>query len=201
MNWYLQKKTKYPNSFIDGLFRKHYRYLLKCANEILKDNDEAWEALHFVFERIFQGKMDGYHLDISSNGFVIGKLRKTIRNYSIDLWRKRKRAKKRWDSTKEIASLSEELTDKLDDADIIDVDSAYKYILENGSEINKEIFELYFLDGKSHKEIASTLNIKEGTSKKRVHDCSEKMKTWAKQVLLDIELILFYNSLSLDMYY
>ena len=194
------KRTKYTNHFISELFNKHYTHLLRCANSILKDNDEALEALHFVFERILQGKMDAYNLDNNSDSYVLGKLRMSIKNYSIDLWRKKKRAKMRWDTTVEIAALSEVLVDRLDDEDTIDVDSAYKYIKKKGSEFNKQIFELYFLEGKSHKEIASTLNIKEGTSKKRVHDCSQKIKTWAKKVLLDIKLLLFYNSLPLDLY-
>lgn len=195
----MNKKTRYSDSFISELFKKHSSYLLRYAKNILIDDLKAEDALHFVFEQILKGKMDGYNLDISSNGFVIGKLRKTIRNHSIDLWRKSKRAMK-WDSKVDMASLSEEIIDKSGTNDIVDVDSIYNHILEYGSELNQEIFELYYLDGKNHKEIAEALNIKEGTSKKRVHDCSEKIKTWAKKALLDIELLLFYYSLPLDMY-
>ena len=42
--------------------------------------------------------------------------------------------------------------------------------------MDKEVFNLFAIDGYSHKEIASMLNISEGTSKWHVHEARRKLR-------------------------
>jgi RNA polymerase sigma-70 factor (ECF subfamily) len=44
--------------------------------------------------------------------------------------------------------------------------------------MDKQVFNLFALDGYSHKEIASMLNISEGTSKWHVHEARKKLKAY-----------------------
>ena len=64
------------------------------------------------------------------------------------------------------------------------IDADYEQILEwikHLNDIEKQIFNLYFIDEYTHKEIAEMMNISEGTSKWYVHQIKQKIKLNIKQ--------------------
>jgi RNA polymerase sigma-70 factor (ECF subfamily) len=51
---------------------------------------------------------------------------------------------------------------------------------------SQQVFNLYFIDGYKHQEIAELLNISEGTSKWHLNSAREKLKEMLKKMDLPI---------------
>jgi len=49
-------------------------------------------------------------------------------------------------------------------------------VINKLSPMDKQVFNLFAIDGYAHKEIAALLNISEGTSKWHVHEARKKIK-------------------------
>ena len=72
----------------------------------------------------------------------------------------------------------------------IDAELIYKFIAKLPP-ASQQVFNLYFIDGFKHKEIAEMLNITEGTSKWHLNAAREKLKSMLKDI--DTPISIFYN--------
>jgi RNA polymerase sigma factor (sigma-70 family) len=141
------------------LYRKFSRDMYNICLTYENDRDEAKDILQEGFIKVFRS-MKTY----DNQGSLKGWIRKIISNTAIDHWRK---------SSKDFGLLS------IDDLSSLDQPYELPGTSFNCSDImnlvNKLpqgarlIFNLYALEGYSHKEIAEKLNISEGTSKSQVN--------------------------------
>ena len=124
------------------------------------DSDEAKDLLQEGFVRIFQ-KLNTYE---STRGSFEGWIKRIFINLCIDHYRKQKN---------NISSLPiEEVADEIADSDgepmgVIN-NLSYEELIQAISELPlgyRTVFNMYVIDEKGHKEIASELNISESTSK------------------------------------
>lgn len=70
----------------------------------------------------------------------------------------------------------------------LDADRLYQFIAQLPP-ASQQVFNLYFIDGYKHREIAELLNISEGTSKWHLNWAREKLKEMIKQIDLPLQSV------------
>ncbi|MEQ8325245.1 MAG: RNA polymerase sigma factor [Vicingaceae bacterium] len=140
------------------IYERYYSNLMSICYRYARDSDEAKDLLHDGFMKIFKN-LHKYNF----NGSFEGWLRRLMINSAIDHYRKNKNIFSLLDSQ------SEQLTDEEENHDEgIYSEFNTQIILEavqNLSPAYRTVFNLYAIEGYSHKEIAEKLNINIGTSK------------------------------------
>lgn len=149
------------------LFRRYYGKLKVVCKRYISDMDEANDLIQDSFIKIYN-KLDTYKVQSTLYGWMY---RITV-NTILDHLRKRK--------------LKYEIVNDI--PDVIDGDD---YIEDTFSNITPEmimtcigklspqyrtVFNLYIMEGLSHKEIAAELNICEGTSKSNLYKAKKIFK-------------------------
>jgi RNA polymerase sigma-70 factor (ECF subfamily) len=126
-----------------------------------KDRDEAQDMVQNGFIKIFN-KLDVYNFEGSLEGWI----RRIMINTAIDQIRKNKRDPFSIEDDSRIQNLEEDIPFADDeDHDVkIKAETAIKAISAL-SPAYRTVFNLYVIEGMSHKEIAEYLGISEGTSK------------------------------------
>lgn len=151
------------------LYKLSYSYLMSICLRYNKDKDIASEILNMGFLKILRHIAE-YKIEIPFKVWIS----KIMVNTLIDEYRKQKREKQR-------VTYIEEYYDSNDYADVNDALSNLS-CSQIYAEINKlpqatkQVFNLFVIDGYSHKEIAEMLSISEGTSKWHVSAAREKLK-------------------------
>lgn len=147
-------------SHFTELYEKYSSGLYYICMRYSGDSDEAKDLLQEGFVRIFQ-KLNTYE---STRGSFEGWMKRIFINLCIDHYRKQKN---------NISSLPiEEVADEIADSDgepmgVIN-NLSYEELIQAISELPlgyRTVFNMYVIDEKGHKEIASGLNISESTSK------------------------------------
>jgi len=151
------------------------KLILQCANKESKAQEEIY--------RLFAGKLFAVSLKYSRNkqeaednlqdGFItiFGKINQFKHKGSFEGWMKRiviNTALQKYRSKNVLnlvheENIAEEVTVEVEEADI-----SLDYLLRIIQKLPNQyrlVFNLYVLDGYSHKEVAKALNISEGTSK------------------------------------
>lgn len=140
------------------LYERYYSKMMVVCYRYAKDGDEAKDLLQDGFLKIFKS-LHKYNF----NGSLEGWMRRLMINSAIDHYRK----------FKNIFSLSENHVNHLVEEEDTSENDIYegfdsKIIMEavqNLSPAYRTVFNLYAIEGFSHKEIAEKLNISIGTSK------------------------------------
>ena len=154
------------------LYRKFSRTMYAVCLSYSKDRSAAQDILQEGFVKVFE-KIKSF----SNEGSLEGWIRRIISNTAIDHYRKKSTLKK-------FIEFNPALSDDNGKNDISDSINA-KDILEqvrklpDGAQV---IFNLYALEGFSHKEISEKLQISEGTSKSQVN----RARTLLQKVLNDL---------------
>jgi RNA polymerase sigma factor (sigma-70 family) len=139
------------------LFEKYYGKMLAVCQRYSKNRDEARDILQEGFIKVFQ-KLDQFSFGSSFEGWI----RRIMVNTSIDFYRK---------------SATEPLMSDIDIAGYVpghhDIISDMSYdellgIIQHLPAGYKIVFNMYVIEGFSHKEIAEVLNFSEGTSKSQL---------------------------------
>jgi RNA polymerase sigma factor (sigma-70 family) len=125
---------------------------MSIALRYSNSREDATEIINDAFLKIFN-KLDTYALDNSFNGW----LRRIVINTALDHYRKNKKHYNH-------LSLEHDTVSHNDVVDQIDYEDISKLIM-NLSLVYRTIFNLYVMDGYSHKEISEIMNISVGTSK------------------------------------
>jgi RNA polymerase sigma factor (sigma-70 family) len=159
------------------LYRLTYSYLMSICLRYSKDRDTASEALNIGFLKILKN-VANYKPEIPFKVWI----RRIMINTLIDEYRKQKREKAR-------VSYVEEYFDSSDFSDVNEALNriSYNQILEQINllpEATKKVFNLFAIDGYSHKEIGEMLTISEGTSKWHLNAARQKLKEYIENSVL-----------------
>lgn len=151
------------------LYKLSYSYLMSICLRYNKDKDTASEILNMGFMKILKN-MASYNPEIPFKVWI----RRIMINTLIDEYRKQKREK-------EHVTYVEQYYDSTDYADVNDALSniSCKQIYDEINKLpqaTKQVFNLYIIDGYSHKEVGEMLGISEGTSKWHLNAARQKLK-------------------------
>lgn len=138
------------------LFDKFSPRMLGIAQRYIKNEDEAHDILQETFIKVFNNLNKYKH-----NGSLEGWVRKICVNASLDYLRKNKNLKFNDDVEELEYKLESTETNVLQDLAAEDLMG----ILNQLPEGYKAVFNLFVIDGFSHKEIAEQLDISVNTSK------------------------------------
>jgi RNA polymerase sigma-70 factor (ECF subfamily) len=137
------------------LYRKYAKKMYGICLGYAKDRSMAQDILQDGFVKVF--KKIG---DFREEGSLEGWIRRIITNTALDHLRKKSKLHEFIDDNKEVEE------ERLDNSILenINADGIFKLItrLPEGA---KAVFNLYAIEGYTHKEIADKLEITEGTSK------------------------------------
>ena len=150
----------------EKLYYIYEKKLFKVCLKYCRSYEEAEDHLHDVFIEIFEN-IKKYR----GKGSFEGWMKRIVINKAIDKYKK-----KRMYALKDekIQMFSEDVTITIKDlsASIEDVMGLIRELPDQ----YRLVFNLYQLDGYSHKDIARMLNISEGTSKSNLHRAKIKLK-------------------------
>jgi len=151
------------------LYKNTYSYLMSICLRYTRDKDMASETLNIGFMKILKN-LEKYNLAIPFKVWI----RKIMVNTLIDEYRKHKREKEKVTYVEEYYDSSDysetnEAISKIDCQQIYD-------LINKLPEAAKQVFNLFVIDGYSHKEIGDMLGISEGTSKWHLNSARQKLK-------------------------
>jgi RNA polymerase sigma factor (sigma-70 family) len=151
------------------LYKQSYSYLMSICMRYSRDKDTASEILNMGYLKILRN-LTSYKPEIPFKAWI----RRIMVNTLIDEYRKNKREKEK-------VTYVEEYYDNVDFSDVNEALSRIncKQIFEHVNQLpeaTKKVFNLFVVDGYSHKEIGELLDISEGTSKWHLNAARQKLK-------------------------
>lgn len=153
------------------LYDQCYSYMMSICVRYCKDKQDAGARLNLAFLKVLQ------HLDQFDNTgsfkawiskitlrSVIDEFRSNQRHYEVHQYNGESTGDEDWQQHDLNRIVAE-----------IDVEYLMSLIRQLAP-MDRQVFNLFAIDGYTHKEIASLLNISEGTSKWHVHEARKKLK-------------------------
>jgi RNA polymerase sigma factor (sigma-70 family) len=147
------------------LYEEHYGKMMGVCMRYSNNTDDALDILHEGFIKVFKN-IAKYQPGTSLSAWI----RRIMVNTAIDYYRKNIR--RRTENIEQAYDLQS------DDADAVSQCSE-KEILESIQELSpayRTVFNLYVIEGYSHKEIADQLGITESTSRSNLVKARMKLK-------------------------
>lgn len=137
------------------LFEKYFSDMMKVCQRYAHDEDEAGEILQKGFIKVF-GKLQSYN----NAGSLEGWIKRIMIRTAIDHFRMQQREHRAVIMELETNDMPEEATveNNLAAEDIL-------LLVQTLPPVQRTVFNLFALEGYTHKEISEELNISEGTSK------------------------------------
>lgn len=151
------------------IYQLYYGKMMSVCYRYSNNKDDAKDLLQDGFIKVF-ANLSNYTFTGSFEGWI----RKIMVNTAIDFYRK----------NKDVHFVDDEDNYILDNNNVESADSIYssfgvEIIMEAIQELTpvyKTVFNLYVMEGYSHKEIAEELNINEGTSKSNLAKAKRNLK-------------------------
>jgi RNA polymerase sigma factor (sigma-70 family) len=159
------------------LYKMTYSYLMSICFRYTNSRDEAEEMLNIGFLKILKN-LDKYKPEIPFKLWI----RRVMINILIDEFRK----KKRHQETIEYVEEYYETGDHADQNAAIskmNVEQIHALITQLPP-MSQKVFNLFVIDGFSHKEIADLLKMSEGTSKWHLNFSRTRLKELLTQVVV-----------------
>ena len=153
------------------LYDQCYSYMMSICIRYCKDKHEAGSRLNMSFLKVLQhlgqfdhtGSFKAWVSKITLRS-IIDEFRSQQKHYQQHVYYGQLSQEMDWPS-EEVNHLAEET----------DLDHLLA-VINRLSPMDKQVFNLFAIDGFGHKEIATMLNISEGTSKWHVHEARKKIK-------------------------
>jgi RNA polymerase sigma factor (sigma-70 family) len=153
------------------LYDQCYSYMMSICIRYCKDQHEAGSRLNMSFLKVLQhlgqfdhsGSFKAWVSKITLRS-IIDEFRSQQRHYQQHVYYGQLSQEMDWPS-EEVNHLAEET----------DLDHLLA-VINRLPPMDKQVFNLFAIDGYGHKEIATMLNISEGTSKWHVHEARKKIK-------------------------
>jgi len=153
------------------LYDQCYSYMMSICIRYCKDKHEAGSRLNMSFLKVLQhlgqfdhtGSFKAWVSKITLRS-IIDEFRSQQKHYQQHVYYGQLSQEIDWPS-EEVNHLAEET----------DLDHLLA-VINRLSPMDKQVFNLFAIDGYGHKEIANMLNISEGTSKWHVHEARKKIK-------------------------
>lgn len=148
------------------LYDKYSRKMMGVCLRYASSTDEAQDVLQDGFIKLFE-KLESY----SGTGSFEGWMRRIFVNTALDAYRKNKQERQTLDidDVGYFLSVKELITDKIAAEDLMKV-------LQKIPAGYRTVFNLYAIEGYSHKEIGEMLEISESTSKSQYSRAREFLK-------------------------
>ena len=145
----------------EQLFRHFYGKMLTVCMRYVADRDTAQEVLQEGFIKVFE-KLGAFDYKGSFEGWV----RRIITNTAIDSIRRGKKDPFRTDNENDFKLGAEDPIIEQEELDLSNMKAEMAMQgIQQLSPAYRTVFSLYVLEEYSHKEIAESLGISEGTSK------------------------------------
>lgn len=147
------------------VYEDHYSVMLPVCMRYANCEDDALDILHEGFIKVFR-YMSKYNVGTSMGSWI----RRIMINTSIDYYRKEKRRR--------TESLDNAYAVSTREADVISSLNAQEIIkaLQKLSPAYRSVFNLYVIEGYSHKEVATMLSITESTSRSNLVKARTKLR-------------------------
>ena len=158
------------------LFEVYSRRMMGVCLRYSQDADEAQDILQMGFIKVFE-KLDMYNQIGSLEGWI----RKIIVNTALDNIRKNKKFMNNVEMDKvdyQLENYAENAVDSLSAQDLLKV-------IQEMPPGFKAVFNLYVIEGYSHKEIAEELNISVNTSKSQF----SRARAYLQKILIKEKVI------------
>lgn len=156
------------------LYRLTYPYLMSICIRYTRNKDKATEVLNLGFLRILT-QLEKYRTEVPFKAWI----RRVMINTLINEFKKEKVHYGHMEYVEEYYDNGQHAS--LNDAvRKIDAEEIYGFIASLPA-ASQQVFNLYYIDGYKHKEIAGMLNITEGTSKWHLNAAREKLKELLKK--------------------
>lgn len=149
----------------EKLFKKYYALMLGICLRYAKDRDGALEILQEGFIKIF-GNLDKFKFEGSFQGWM----KRIMVNSAIDKYRKISAEPVSYDiEDHQNLGVKDDVFSNFEKEDLLSC-------IQELPEGYRTIFNMYVIEGYSHKEIAKELNISEGTSKSQLFKAKQLLK-------------------------
>lgn len=162
-----------------SVYETYYPLMLAILRRYIRDEEEVLDVLNQGYMKIFN-KIDQYHFENSFEGWC----KRIIINTALDHLRSSKRYKDVF-SFDAIMPSHKVYNDGLSN---LSVDELME-IIDGISPISKTVFNLFAIDGFSHKEIADQLNISVGTSKWHLSSARKQIQSRLKEAYPDLAMM------------
>lgn len=163
------------------VYETFYPVMLAIVRRYIRDEEEVLDVVNQGFIKIFK-KIDQYHFENSFEGWC----KRIVINTSLD----HIRSNKRYRDMFSFDAIMPSYQVYNDGVNTLSVNELMK-LIETISPISKLVFNMFAIDGYSHKEIAEQLNISVGTSK--WHLSSARKQIQAKLKLAYPEVSVLYG--------
>ena len=148
------------------LYEEHYGKMLGVCARYASCDDDALDILHEGFIKVFKHIGSKYQAGTSLTAWI----RRIMVNTSIDYYRKQIR--RRAEDITEAYSVASPDADAMSQCSEKDILDAIKKL----SPVYRTVFNLYVIEGYSHKEIADELQITESTSRSNLVKARQKLQ-------------------------
>lgn len=173
-NEFIQACIKQEEWAQKKLYEDHYSMMYPVCMRYAIDNDEALDILHEGFIKVFKN-ISKYNSGTSLKAWI----RRIMVNTAIDLYRKK--ARKRTESLDTAYTVSTMAPDAISEMSAKEILKA----LQKLSPAYRTVFNLYIIEGFSHKEVAGILKITESTSRSNLVKARKKLK----EILIESRII------------
>jgi RNA polymerase sigma-70 factor (ECF subfamily) len=147
------------------LYMDHYGSMMGVCLRYAGDQDEALDILHEGFIKVFKNIVK-YNSGTSLSAWI----RRIMINTSIDYYRKKSRRRtENIEQAYNVSSLGADAISQFTEKEILAA-------IQKLSPAYRTVFNMYVLEGYSHKEIADRLNISESTSRSNLVKARLKLK-------------------------
>ncbi len=159
------------------LYKNTYSYLMSICLRYTRDKDTASAILNAGFMKILSN-LEKYNLAIPFKVWI----RKIMVNTLIDEYRKLKREREKVTYVEEYYD-SSNFSEANEAISKINCKQIYQ-LINQLPEATKQVFNLFVIDGYSHREIGDMLGISEGTSKWHLNAARQKLKAQIEKKVL-----------------
>jgi RNA polymerase sigma-70 factor, ECF subfamily len=164
------------------LYKKYFRKMMIVSIRYLKNEEDASEILNSAFLKVF-AKLKQYKFKGSLEGWI----KRIVINAAIDFIKDNKAYRNTFIHTDEFSRYdsgvddNESLVDVTDDNVHLNAEQIFEMVKEL-PEASRVVFNLYVIEDYTHREIAESLKISEGTSKWHLFNARKQLKEKIKHI-------------------
>jgi RNA polymerase sigma factor (sigma-70 family) len=147
------------------LYRQHYGFAMAIAMRYAGNEQDAADIMSHAFVKMFRS----IHTFDTAKGTFHSWLKRIVINEALDQLKQRSRFSTRELDTADEPYISNTVIEKTDAAEILQ-------LIRQLPPATHAVFVLYAIDGYTHKEIATQLNISEGTSKWHLSEARKNLQ-------------------------
>ncbi len=164
------------------LYERTYSYLMSICLRYTKSREEAREVLNMGFFRILNN-LNKYELNTSFKAWI----NKVMVNVLIDEYRKEKKHHERIEYVESYddVEIQEEINSALLKMDVEEIEA----LIIKLPKVSQSVFNMFVIDGFTHKEIAEMLNMSEGTSRWHLNFSKQKLKEMIVKIVSPKKII------------